>query len=56
MNEREVIVDLLRECKKLIPISENLLTWCIEPDKKFIYAGHIKQVKRVIEKIEKKIK
>ena len=32
--------------KKLITIARDLLTWCLEPDKKFIYKGNIDSIER----------
>jgi hypothetical protein len=33
------------QLKQLIPIAEDLLTWCIEEDKKFLYADKIRMIK-----------
>lgn len=45
------IATLRKELDRMIKTAEDLKTWCIEPDKKFIYEGYIKQAKDVLAKV-----
>lgn len=36
---------LLRDLENLLSIAEDLLTWCIEPDKKFVYEDKIRVIR-----------